>query len=74
MIDTPYNARMSTYWLSEQYRTAKTDTKKIRLVWAAVLASNRAKVVSENPNVSAEQRQEASEVEVVYRAWAKYPT
>jgi hypothetical protein len=69
-IDTPEAARLSVKQLEEEFEKAETREKKRRLKKMVVLAANRAAVMSNNPRVSRKERQEAAEVEKIYRAAA----
>jgi hypothetical protein len=70
-IDTPEAAKLSVKQMKEEFNKAETDAKKRRLKRMVVLAMNRAKVISENPRVSAKERAEAKRVAEIYRRAAE---
>jgi len=66
-IDTPEAARQSVRLLKEEFEKAETRDKKRRIKRYLVLASVRARIISQNPRVSPSQRREAREVSEIYR-------
>jgi len=73
-LDTPANARKSTRWLSKEWNKAKKKKDRDRmkhLKSAAVLAANRASVMSQNPRISSKEQKEAKQIEKIYRDWYK---
>jgi len=66
-IDNPEAARGSVKQLTEEFHKAETKEKKRRIKRMMVLAYARAKVMSQNKNLSLAQRREAAEVAGIYR-------
>jgi len=66
-IDTPEGAKYSTKILLEEFEKAKTRSKKRRLKRYAVLAMNRAEVISQNKRVSPKERADAKKVVKIYK-------
>ena len=56
-------------WLTREWREAETRAKKRRLIRFAVLAMNRARVISQNPRVSPAERRESAQVARIYENW-----
>ena len=66
-LESPEDARASVRELSKEYNDAETRTKKVRIIRVAVLAMNRAKVISERRGVSPEVKRDFREIHQIYK-------
>jgi len=66
-LRTPETARESVRKLARELNKARTRKKRIYIIRVANLAGNRAKVMSKNLRLSRRERDEAREIEQIYR-------
>lgn len=65
-LESPAKARESKRELLNEYRSAKTNDKKVRVKRSAVLAMNRAEVTLKRKNLSDKERKEFREIKQIY--------
>jgi len=70
-LRSPAEARKSTYELGEAFFVASTGTKRLRIARATQLAANRARVLSNNRNISSKERAEYRQIAKIYNDTAK---
>ena len=66
-IDTPANARKALTQLRKEFKNAKRDDKKTRIVRVANLAANRCQALLQRKGISSKERKELREVRQLYR-------
>jgi hypothetical protein len=66
-IDFPESAKQSVKKLEEEFRSAKRRSKQLRILRVINESANRAKIMAQNIRLSIQQRDEAREVERIYR-------
>ena len=76
-LETPEKARNSVAELGDEFRSAKSKQKQLRVVRATQLAANRAKINSTNSRYSIAERKEFVEITTIYNnatksMWKKY--
>ena len=64
-------ARRSARQLREEFKDAKTRSKKVHVKRATVLAANRAKVMSQNRNLRPSTRRQKARISRIYRNTAR---
>ena len=65
-LTDPESARESVKELMDEFESAKTDDKRLRVARATQLASNRAEAQLGRENLSAEERDQFSEITKIY--------